>query len=115
MEQPSKKIIAERNIWAQLSYRQQNEQVQWRRNKVQEIRSKEYSQREISQKLLLVLATVKRLSYLGNQAKPNIRKYIDEGRYITRKVLRSRKENLWGYRLLPYWRSAALADNFGLQ
>jgi hypothetical protein len=36
----------------------------------------------------------KRLSYLRNQAKPNIRKYIDEGRYITRKVLRSRKENL---------------------
>ena len=49
MEQPSKKIIAERNIWAQLSYRQQNEQVQWRRTKVQEIRSKGYSQREISQ------------------------------------------------------------------
>ena len=72
---------------------QQNEQVQWRRNKVQEIR-KGYSQREISQILIIGLPTVKRLSYLRNQAKPNIRKYIDEGRYRTRKVLRSRKENL---------------------
>jgi hypothetical protein len=50
--------------------------------------------REISQILLIGLATVKRLSYLRNQAKPNIRKYIDEGRYRTRKVLRSIKENL---------------------
>ena len=77
-----------------LSMEQQEQQVQWRREKVQELCSKGYSQIEISQILLLVLATVKRLSYLGNQAKPNIRKYIDEGRYITRKVLRSRKENL---------------------
>jgi Trp operon repressor len=73
---------------------QQTEQVQWRRNKVQELRSKGYSQREILQILLIGLATVKRLSYLRNQAKTNIRKYIDEGRYRTRKVLRSRKENL---------------------
>jgi hypothetical protein len=65
--------------------------------------------------LLIGLATVKRLSYLRNQAKTNIRKYIDEGRYRTRKVLRSRKENLGGYRLLPYGMSPALADNFGLQ
>jgi Trp operon repressor len=73
---------------------QQTEQVQWRRNKVQELRSKGYGQREILQILLIGLATVKRLSYLRNQAKTNIRKYIDEGRYRTRKVLRSRKENL---------------------
>jgi Trp operon repressor len=73
---------------------QQTEQVQWRRNKVQELRSKGYSQREILQILLIGLATVKRLPYLRNQDKTNIRKYIDEGRYRTRKVLRSRKENL---------------------
>jgi Trp operon repressor len=73
---------------------QQTEQVQWRRNKVQELRSKGYSQREILQILLIGLATVKRLSYLRNQAKTNIRKYIDEGWYRTRKALRSRKENL---------------------
>jgi len=38
-----------------------------------------------------------------------------KGRYRTKKVLGSRKENLWGYRLLPYERSHALGDNFGLQ
>jgi len=70
MEQPSKKIIAERNIWAQPSYRQQNEQVQWRRTKVQEIRSKGYSQREISQILLLGLATVRDYRIWG--IKPNL-------------------------------------------
>ena len=41
--------------------------------------SKGYSQREISQVLQVGLATVNRdISYLRNQAKANIKKYIDE-------------------------------------
>ncbi|MFL6361797.1 MAG: hypothetical protein ACJ72V_20985 [Nitrososphaeraceae archaeon] len=58
---------------------QQQEQVQWRRDKVQELCSKGYSQREISHILQVGLATVNRdISYLRNQAKDNIKKYIDE-------------------------------------
>jgi Trp operon repressor len=58
---------------------QQEQQVQWRRDKVQELCSKGYSQREISQVLQVGLATVNRdISYLRNQAKDNIKKYIDE-------------------------------------
>src|SRR6187549_959233 len=57
----------------------QQEQLQWRRNKVQELCSKGYSQREISQILQVGLATVNRdISYLRNQAKTNIKKYVDE-------------------------------------
>jgi hypothetical protein len=55
------------------------QQVQWRRDKVQELCSKGYSQREISQVLQVGLATVNRdISYLRNQAKANIKKCIDE-------------------------------------
>ncbi|MFL6384339.1 MAG: hypothetical protein ACJ712_05110 [Nitrososphaeraceae archaeon] len=58
---------------------QNQEQVQWRRDKVQELCSKGYSQREISQMLQVGLATVNRdVSYLRNQAKANIKIYIDE-------------------------------------
>ena len=58
---------------------QQNQQIEWRRDKVQELCSKGYSQREISQILQVGLATVNRdISYLRNQAKSNIKKYIDE-------------------------------------
>jgi Trp operon repressor len=58
--------------------KQQN-QVEWRRDKVQELCSKGYSQREISQVLQVGLATVNRdISYLRTQAKDNIKKYIDE-------------------------------------
>src|SRR5919198_645314 len=58
---------------------QQHEQVEWRRDKVQELCSKGYSQREISQVLQVGLATVNRdISYLRDQAKNNIKKYIDE-------------------------------------
>ena len=46
------------------------QQVQWRRDKVQELCSKGYSQREISQILQVGLATVNRdISYLRDQAK----------------------------------------------
>ena len=62
-----------------LSMEQQEQQVQWRREKVQELCSKGYSQREISQILQVGLATVNRdISYLRNQAKSNIKRYIDE-------------------------------------
>jgi Trp operon repressor len=55
---------------------EKNEQVQWRRDKVQELCSKGYSQREISQTLQIGLATVNRdMAYLSDQAKINIRKY----------------------------------------
>jgi Trp operon repressor len=58
---------------------EQQHQIQWRRDKVQELCSKGYSQREISQVLQVGLATVNRdISYLRNQAKTSIKKYIDE-------------------------------------
>jgi hypothetical protein len=58
---------------------EQHNQVQWRRDKVQELCSKGYSQREISQTLQVGLATVNRdMSYLRDQAKANIKRYIDE-------------------------------------
>ena len=61
---------------------QQNQeqlQIQWRRDKVQELCSKGYSQGEMSQVLQVGLATVnKDISYLRNHAKANIKKYIDE-------------------------------------
>src|ERR687887_1639401 len=57
----------------------QDQQVQWRRDKVQELCSKGYSQREVSQILQVGLATINRdILYLRNQAKANIKKYIDE-------------------------------------
>ena len=50
-----------------------------KRGKVQELCSKGYSKREISQTLQVGLATVNRdISYLRNQAKDNIKRYIDE-------------------------------------
>src|ERR671932_450615 len=58
---------------------EQQHQLQWRRDKVQELCSKGYSQREISQTLQVGLATVNRdISYSRNQAKSNIKKYVDE-------------------------------------
>ena len=58
---------------------EQQNQVQWRRDKIQELYSKGYSQREISQLLQMGLATVNRdISYLRSQAKANIKRYIDE-------------------------------------
>jgi hypothetical protein len=58
---------------------QNQQQVRWRRDKVQELCCKGYSQREISQTLQIGLATVNRdISYLRDQAKHNIKKYIDE-------------------------------------
>jgi hypothetical protein len=61
-----------------LGMEQQN-QLQWRRDKVQELCSKGYSQREISQTLQVGLATVNRdISYLRSQTRASIKRYIDE-------------------------------------
>jgi Trp operon repressor len=58
---------------------EQQNQVQWRRDKVQELCSKGYSEREISQSLQVDLATANRdISYLRNHAKDNIKRYIAE-------------------------------------
>jgi Trp operon repressor len=66
----------------QQNQHQEQQQLQWRRDKVQELCSKGYSQREISQILQVGLATVNRdISYLRNQAKTNIRKYNQMLRY----------------------------------
>ena len=57
----------------------ESDRIDWRRNKVQELSSQGHSQREIAQVLQVSNGTVNRdLSYLRQQAKHNIRKYIDE-------------------------------------
>jgi Trp operon repressor len=67
------------HLSSNMEQQNQEQQVQWRRDKVQELCSKGYSQREISQVLQVGLATVNRdISYLRNQAKSNIKKYVDE-------------------------------------
>ncbi|MFL6392502.1 MAG: hypothetical protein ACJ71E_10715, partial [Nitrososphaeraceae archaeon] len=66
------------HLSSEMEQQNQEQQVQWRRDKVQELCSKGYSQREISQILQVGLATVnKDISYLRDQAKTNINRYID--------------------------------------
>ena len=67
----------------QIEHKQKQEKegstIDWRRSKVQELTSQGHSQREIAQILQVSNGTVNRdLSYLRQQAKGNIRKYIDE-------------------------------------
>ncbi len=53
--------------------------VEWRRNKVQELASQGYNQSEISRILQISQPTINRdITYLRQQAKENIRRYIDE-------------------------------------
>jgi len=53
--------------------------LEWRRNKVQELASQGYNQSEISKILQISQPTINRdLTYLRQQAKGNIKKYIDE-------------------------------------
>jgi predicted transcriptional regulator len=67
------------HLSSDMEQQNQEQQVQWRRDKVQELCSKGYSQREISHILQVGLATVNRdISYLRNQAKSNVKRYIDE-------------------------------------
>jgi Trp operon repressor len=57
----------------------ESDRIDWRRNKVQELSSQGHSQREIAQILQVSNGTVNRdLSYLRQQSKENIRRYIDE-------------------------------------
>ena len=59
MEHPIKVMHRKWNILAHME-QQQDQQVPWRRDKIQELCSKGYSQREISQVLQVGLATVNR-------------------------------------------------------
>src|SRR5690348_7090954 len=53
--------------------------VEWRRNKVQELSSQGYNQSEISKILQISQPTINRdITYLRQQAKDNIKRYIDE-------------------------------------
>jgi predicted transcriptional regulator len=53
--------------------------LEWRRSKVQELSSQGYNQSEISRILQISQPTINRdLSYLRQQAKDNIKRYIDE-------------------------------------
>jgi hypothetical protein len=63
----------------QIEHKEKDSKIDWRRSKVQELSSQGHSQREIAQILQVSNGTVNRdLSYLRQQAKDNIRKYIDE-------------------------------------
>jgi predicted transcriptional regulator len=56
-----------------------NSSLEWRRSKVQELASQGYNQSEISRILQISQPTINRdLSYLRQQAKTNIKRYIDE-------------------------------------
>jgi predicted transcriptional regulator len=56
-----------------------NSSLEWRRNKVVELASQGYNQSEISRILQISQPTINRdIVYLRQQAKENIRKYIDE-------------------------------------
>jgi predicted transcriptional regulator len=56
-----------------------NSSLEWRRNKVQELASQGYNQSEISRILQISQPTINRdISYLRQQAKSNIKRYVDE-------------------------------------
>ena len=56
-----------------------NSSLEWRRSKVQELASQGYTQSEISRILQISQPTINRdIIYLRQQAKENIKKYIDE-------------------------------------
>ncbi len=56
-----------------------NKSLEWRRSKVLELASQGHNQSEISRILQISQPTINRdITYLRQQAKSNIRKYIDE-------------------------------------
>jgi Trp operon repressor len=62
-----------------LSIKVERSQIEWRRSKITELDSQGHSQSEISRILQVSIGTVNRdLSILRQQAKDNIKKYIDE-------------------------------------
>jgi len=57
----------------------EQQSIQWRRDKVQELSSQGNSQRDIAKILRVGIGTINRdIQYLKQQAKHNIRRYIDE-------------------------------------
>jgi transposase len=57
----------------------QMERLQWHRDKIQDLSSKGHSQREIASIVQVGLGSVNRdLTYIRQQAKANIKRYIDE-------------------------------------
>jgi predicted transcriptional regulator len=66
-------------IMNNLSASVNNSSLEWRRNKVQELASQGYNQSEISRILQISQPTINRyISYLRQQAKNSIKRYIDE-------------------------------------
>jgi hypothetical protein len=62
-----------------LSSHMEQQSIQWRRDKVQALSSQGSSQREISKILQVGIGTINRdIQYLRQQAKSNIKRYIDE-------------------------------------
>jgi hypothetical protein len=62
-----------------LSSHVEQQSIQWRRDKVQELSSQGNSQRDIAKILRVGIGTINRdIQYLKQQAKHNIRRYIDE-------------------------------------
>src|ERR687883_1388323 len=56
-----------------------NNSIEWRRSKVSELSSQGYNQSEISRILQISQPTINRdITYLRQEAKYNIKKYIDE-------------------------------------
>jgi hypothetical protein len=56
-----------------------NSSLEWRRSKVQELASQGYNQSEISRIFQISQPTINRdIAYLRQQAKENIKRYIDE-------------------------------------
>jgi predicted transcriptional regulator len=56
-----------------------NSSIEWRRSKVQQLSSQGYNQSEISRILQISQPTINRdITYLRQQAKENIKRYIDE-------------------------------------
>ena len=63
----------------EIEQQKEKDRIDWRRSKVQELSSQGHSQREIAQMLQVSNGTVnKDFFILRQQAKTNIKKYIDE-------------------------------------
>jgi hypothetical protein len=62
-----------------LNSKVRNNNTEWRKDKVLELVSQGYNQSEISRRMQIPVSTINRdVLHLRNQAKENIRKYIDE-------------------------------------
>jgi hypothetical protein len=63
----------------QQNQQEEEQSIQWRRDKVLELSSQGHSQRDISTKLQVGIGTVNRdMAYIKQQSRQKIRKYIDE-------------------------------------